>query len=254
MKTVLLNDIDSLFALIGKFVGHDYLYRGVPNHSFTLKPKAGRRTSGYACADEEINVLQQFKIHACRFIDKTPTDDWQWLALMQHYGVPTRLLDWTTNPLVATYFAVESCPDTNGAIYLIDHRVFPIANKSEDYHAGPLAIKKVCLVNPSHVTDRMASQSGVFTAHPRPSVPLNKNGIIKVIISSKLKPSILRRLYRLGIHKSSLFPGLDGLGEHLQWEYREAVANSMWVKRLVSDVAKKERNKRKRKCADPHKG
>lgn len=58
-------------------------------------------------------MFNEFKIKAGPFLEKEPKNDFEWMFLMQHYGVPTRLLDWTTNALIALYFAIESTPSNN---------------------------------------------------------------------------------------------------------------------------------------------
>lgn len=62
---------------------------------------------------DEREALQRFKAAARPYLTAVPDSEWDWLALAQHNGLPTRLLDWTTNPLVALYFAVGEMIDDN---------------------------------------------------------------------------------------------------------------------------------------------
>src|SRR5438067_2937656 len=89
--------------------GDTVIFRGVRDSAFALVPKVGRpelRLRG-DLLETEVELLRLFKQRALPYLKTIPRDDWEWLAIAQHHGLATRLLDWTRNPLVAAYFAVE---------------------------------------------------------------------------------------------------------------------------------------------------
>lgn len=98
------------------------LFRGHTNCSWLLEPKIARLKlrNRFRLPGAESELLRDFKRQALPYLARDLQNDWDWLAPAQHHGLPTRLLDWTTNALVALWFAVEQPPeeDANGAVWM----------------------------------------------------------------------------------------------------------------------------------------
>jgi len=203
-----------------------YYYRGVSKSYYELIPTLGRSKDITGYYDEK-RILNEFKAQASAFISNPPNNDWEWLALAQHHGLPTRFLDWSTNPLVALYFAVKDDIDLNAerlknenydgssALYFLIYKSPPI-NLNEDYQS-PFEFKKSHMYWPSHITPRIKAQSGVLTIQEDASKPFSYGSrLVKYIIPHEVRVKFRNILNSYGIHDSSIFPDLDGLSSHLK--------------------------------------
>lgn len=216
MQETRIESFAEFHKIIEQYDARTVIYRGMKSMEYPLIPKIGRIVPPTAVNSREKNeqeILRLFKERAFQYLDFTPTSDWDWLALGQQYGLPTRLLDWTDNPLVACFFAVNEDSQDDGVIYAYHNESYiPV-----DRHPDPFQYRKVGKFIPRHITPRITTQGGLFTIHPNPYEPFVSSDMDKIILPANLQTELKRTLSRYGVNQFALFPGLDGLAAHIQW-------------------------------------
>jgi hypothetical protein len=170
-----------------------------------------------------MSVFSEWKRRGSISVSNLPEDDWECLALAQHHGLATRLMDWTRNPLVALFFAAWEIPEDHGAVYAIPSESLVTTERFEE-------ISRVMTFELRPFHRRIESQQALFTYHPNPCEPIepahtfktinpihNEFGtnVIEINLPSYRKRSVLTDLAAFGITRSSLFPDLDGLAMEL---------------------------------------
>ncbi len=220
------------------FTRRQLWWRGQANADWNLVPRIAR---GYT--HQEQNLALKFKSRArVRHPDAPGRDDWSsWLLLAQHYGLPTRLLDWTESPLVALFFA---CYDhqfysSPGAVWVLapgklnesqmgENAIQPMPNALVDrVFAGAFSraaaqetkASKILAVLTDHFDLRQLIQASTFTVHGAPTainqLPESESFVSKLEIPADAKPVLLEILEMLGFNEATLFPDLDRLSSYL---------------------------------------
>jgi hypothetical protein len=224
-------------------------FRGQPSDA-KLSPKLYR--DEYSGSDEA-EIRQQFQYRAIQLMQSNvpdPDRKWDWYFLMQHYGVPTRLLDWTENPLVALFFAVnDERNDKDAAVWVIDpywlnHKLFkdvvgpmlPDWQEAQSYlktlenaftFGRQVGKSRPAAIDPPHVDRRVAVQASHFVifgqardlARIRPVKDKNCR-LAKIVIRKENVRSIREQLADCGVTRSLIFPDLEGLGREISASWK----------------------------------
>lgn len=205
------------------------LYRG-QSQDYPLLPKIARNDQGNDALSREEVIVSEFGIRARLYKDVSQLDIWGILTLAQHYGLSTRLLDWTSNPLVAMWFACsENTINDKPYVYiLLPHRDVNYLDRSKatlDNHTG-LSILETRLED-----SRVIAQDGFFTVHSKSRkyekfVPLNEvhhyaERMVKIKINPNNLNKILRDLDTLGVSYQTIFPDLVGVCQYVNWKFKK---------------------------------
>jgi hypothetical protein len=231
----ILQRINEISSDPGMMTGPGAFFRGHSDSTWDLTPGLGRLILE---RDTESRLYYRFLSYGGHLIPAR-SSTWDVQFLMQHHGLPTRLLDWSESLAVALYFALRGAT-SQAAIwilspYWLNHMMlgrmeierldsaFPsgyeeyfINDRSSSYGRFPAP---VIAVSGGSDSSRMRSQRAVFTLHGDLERPLNqsvKNVAWKVLIPKKAFEDAKRFLNNAGVNEFSLFPDLDGLGRHLR--------------------------------------
>lgn len=199
-----------------------WIFRGHSSTFFKLIPGVGRGGHTSRTAKKfETSVFESFKRSALPYLKQTPNDDWAWLAIAQHHGLPTRLLDWTLNPFVGLYFAVAGNPTDDGKFFAL---YAPRKMSTNMRERSPFEIQSPFKFIPETTTERVRVQEGLFIAFSDVECDLSTSlkeewQLEEFLVPFAVKERLRYELYRLGVHGSALFPDLDGLASHVRWNH-----------------------------------
>lgn len=248
-----------------------WIYRGqsklATDPEYRLIPSVGRANYSGKIDFSEFVRLEKlshdvFKKQTVANTSPLPRNSWEILALAQHHGLPTRFMDWTTNALVALYFAVRNPlhDESVSAIYILTKETINYEglvnkirtdsklsleqhvdskrgkrNQIQEKHIellirneeiSPFDITENVIYDPPHVSPRIRAQDGVLLAFHNPVNPLDSSQYIEWTIPGDNRALIRRELEQYGVFDKQLFPDLDGLAKWLKFKVFDSYENS----------------------------
>jgi hypothetical protein len=251
LKLVNWNDFKSFTEELSE----NWVFRGQLNTRWELRNAIERTDFIKLYSGIEAEFVQEFKRGARNYLakDETPEHLIEWLALMQHHGAPTRLLDFSKSPFVAAFFAFEQCEDSteeNIAVWAININFLKI--KATEVLAGYFenellesgnrvhealfekiffanAYALVFPVEPFRMNRRYSLQQSIFVSTGTGHQPFMEQlrflgdtiskAVIKIELPAALQKEVLRDLQRMNLNRASLFPDLDGYAGSLRLRY-----------------------------------
>jgi hypothetical protein len=236
---------DSYLRLVDSDLYRNWAFRGQVDATWQLWPTIARelknrRVNPRYWTDQEHRIIWIFQRKALHYLERIPdiADTFRWLALMQHHGAPTRLLDFTWSPYVAAFFALEAST-TDAAVWAINTpklgtHCFGPNTFDDDWVPKPEeTLQRYGFENANDVAigesffknQRLIAQSGTFACPFDITRPIDeilgqsRDTIAKFVLEGpKLRKQALSELYRMNLTHATLFPDLDGLARSLRYE------------------------------------
>jgi hypothetical protein len=244
------------YKLFVEHFSENWAFRGQADANWVLNNAIERTAFIHFHKGIEAEFVAEFQRGARNYLskDETPEHLIEWLALMQHHGAPTRLLDLTKSPYIAAYFAFEFCEEKEetGNVAVWGVNINYLKNKALDILSGEFGEaleqtknlinenlfekifyqnnkKLVFPVEPFRMNRRYSLQQSVFISTGISDVPLMdqlhflgkgiEQAVVKIQIPSQSKKEALRELQQMNLHRASLFPDLDGYALSLKLRY-----------------------------------
>ncbi len=244
-----LKDLPHYMTILQKLqakVKHSLWFRGNNRVSFALLPTLYRhpeeRTTEKLLLLER-ELMTRFRQRSIPYRTRDLSDDWEALFFMQHYGVPTRLLDWTENPLIALHFSLmyadlSKKKNASAVIWILDPVAWNRAALShvsysggvlttidgdlKGYAAGATTMGKLPVaLYGAHNSPRIVAQQGVFTIFGDDQTPIEKlargksfkGALARIVVPPGKVRSIRKSLLAQGITETVVFPDLEGLAK-----------------------------------------
>jgi len=201
--------------------------RGQSDATWSLVP--GEHRVGLLNSDE---IRSEFQLKALPLLRQVPRTEWEWYFLMQHYGLPTRLLDWTTGSLLGLYFALrDKTGEKDAAVWMLDpwalnkccigkSDLLLLSDDAANPYLPKLFDKKAKLpsrpvaIVPPYNSSRITVQRGAFTIHgaePKGLEQFFTTRLVRAVIPKDYAMETKRALRHAGVGEFTVFPELDGL-------------------------------------------
>jgi hypothetical protein len=236
---------------IGRFRSR-FAFRGLSDATYRLETTLMRLRGDYVKLER--HLLRNFRKYAHRSVVERDSL-WHWLAVAQHFGLPTRILDWTYSPFIAMHFATANIDkfDLDGVIWAVNyvkaHELLPqfLRDGLEKEGANVMTLqlmnesinslealdaldvrsgeKMVIFFEPPSIDDRIVNQFAFCSVMPDPGLAMDDWLVThpelarKIIIPASLKWEIRDKLDQANVNERVLFPGLDGLSRWLKRHY-----------------------------------
>jgi len=239
-----LDSWDGFLKLITKPPYSNWAFRGERDERWPLYSSLSRYLQNFGVApsawpEQENRILRIFKRKAHQFLAAPPdlNDDFQWLALMQHHGAPTRLIDFSWSPYVAAFFALERTL-ADGVVWAMNPGRVDSSRADRPTRMDPRVPgnfsryflkgkhRFIWMGEPHTMNRRLIAQSGTFAVPSVLDVPLEEilsnsdqeSILAKIVLANSVREVGMRELYRMNITYATLFPDLDGLAKSMSYE------------------------------------